>query len=107
VSRPAIPSPYSATLIEESDRFTLGSSDVYKVRIDATPRNDDGWFFRENLDTDLGETPKPELQWLSPNDLLITVHTAQIEGQRRRRFGGDGRPAGSLTVRYLADQPKQ
>jgi hypothetical protein len=106
-SRPNAPSPYSAILIEESDRFALGGSDVYKIRIDAAPHNDDGWFFRESLDTDLAETPTPELRWITANDLLVTVHTGQIDGLRRRRFGGDGRPVGSLTVRYLADQPKQ
>jgi hypothetical protein len=107
VSRPNAPSPYSATLIEESDRFALGAVDVYHIRIDAAPRNDDGWFFRQNLETDLGEPPKPELRWTSASDLFVTLHTAQMDGQWRRGFGGDGRPIGSLTVRYLADQPKQ
>ncbi|PXA85443.1 hypothetical protein DMC47_37560 [Nostoc sp. 3335mG] len=106
-SRPKVPSPYSAMLIEESDRFALGGSDTYHIRLDAAPRNDDGWFFRENLDTDLAEGPKPELSWPTANDLLVTIHTAQIDGQRRRRFGGDGRPEGSLVIRYVADQPKQ
>ena len=107
VSRPNAPSPYNATLIHESDRFALGGSDTYQIRIDAAPRNDNGWFFRENLDTDLAETPKPELRWSTANDLMVTVHTAHVDGQRRRRFGGDGRPEGSLIVQYIADQPKR
>ena len=106
-SRPKPPSPYSATLTEESYRFTLGASDAYEIRIDAAPHNDDGWFFRKDLDTDLAEAPKPELRWTTANDLLVTVHTAQIDGQWRRRFGGDGRPTGSLIVQYVPDQPKQ
>ncbi len=98
-------SPYSATLIEES--YNNGESNSYRVRLDTARRNDDGWFFVEDLDTDLIISPKPVLQWTSTNDLLVTVHTAEIEGQTQRRFGGDGRPVGSLIVRYLADQPKQ
>jgi len=96
------PSPYSATLIETD--YNNGESNEFQIRIDAAPNK---WFFVEELNSGLIISPKPYLQWTSPNDLLVTVHTAQIDGQTRRRLGGYGTPPGSLTIRYVADQPRQ
>jgi hypothetical protein len=104
-SRPALPSPYSATLFETN--YNNGESNALRIRFDAAPREDNGWFFVDDLNTGLIVSPKPEMRWTSPNDLLVTVHTAEIDGQTRRRFAGHGRPPGSLTIRYVADQPRQ
>ncbi len=105
ISRPVQKSAYSAMLIE--DTYNAGESNEYHLRLDAAPAGDDGWFFRNDLDTGLIISPKPDLRWTSPTDLLVTVHTAEIEGQIRRALGGNRHPVGSLTVRYIADQPKQ
>lgn len=75
--------------------------------MDAAPLGDNGWFFVDDLNTGLIISPKPDMRWTSPTDLLVTVHTTEIDGQTRRRFGGGGRPTGSLTIQYVADQPKQ
>ncbi|MGR6327721.1 hypothetical protein ACU5AX_01510 [Sphingomonas sp. XXL09] len=101
----ASPSPYSATLIETD--YNNGESNALRVRVDAAPHGDNGWFFVEDLSTGLITSPQPDMRWISPNDLLVTVHTAEIEGQTRRRFAGQGRPSGSLTIRYIADQKPQ
>lgn len=95
-------STYSATLTERD--YNQGESNAFKIRIDAAPLNDDGWFFVEDLHTGMINSEKPDLHWTSPNDIMVVVHTAKIEGQTRRLFGGGARPAGSLTIRYLADQ---
>lgn len=105
ISRPAQKSAFAAMLIE--DDYNAGESNEYHLRVDAVPAGDDGWFFKDDLHTGLIISPKPDLRWTSPTDLLVTVHTAEIDGQTRRRFGGNRHPAGSLTVRYIADQPKQ
>lgn len=102
ISRPTQKSAYSATLIK--DTYNDGESNQYHLRMDAAPACDDGWFFKDNLDTGLIISPKPDLRWTSPTDLLVTVHTGEIEGQTRRSLGRNGHPAGSLTIRYIADQ---
>ena len=104
-SRGIATSPYSATLTETD--YNHGESNAYQLRVDASAHGDDGWFFVDDLATDLITSPKPDVRWASPNDLIVSVHTAKIEGQTRRRFGNHGRPLGSLTVRYLPDQPDQ
>jgi len=98
-------SPYSATLL--TDSYNDGESNEFRLRLDAAPKGDDGWFFIEELKTDLATMPNPEVMWTSPNDLSVTVHTAKIDGQTRRRFGGHGRPDGSLIIKYVGDQPEQ
>ncbi len=98
-------SPYGATLL--TDSYNDGESNAFRLRLDAAPHGDDGWFFIEDLKTDLTATPNPEVKWTSPNDLIVTVHTAKIDGQTRRRFGGRSRPDGSLIIRYIGDQPVQ
>lgn len=105
VSRPAQKSAYSAVLTE--DTYNEGESNQYHLRLDAAPAGDDGWFFKNDLDTGLIVSPKPDVRWTSPTDLLVTVHTAEIEGQTRRALGGNRHPVGSLTVHYVADQPEQ
>ncbi|MGY2737340.1 hypothetical protein [Sphingomonas sp. UYP23] len=105
MSRPAQKSAYSAMLIE--DTYNAGESNEYHLRLDTAPAGDDGWFFKDDLDTGLIISPKPGLRWTSPTDLLVTVHTAEIEGKTRQALGGNHHPVGSLTVRYIADQPKQ
>ncbi len=99
------PSPYSATLVETD--YNNGESNALRVRLDMVPQGSNGWFFVEDLKTGLITSPKPEMTWSSPYDLLITVHTAEIKGLTRRRFCAYGWPSGSLTIRYVADQPTQ
>ena len=105
VSIPASKSPYRATLTE--DAYSLGESNQFSLRIDAQPTNGfNGWFYEGPLDAGGAiHSPRPQLVWTSPTDLLVTVHTAELEGQTIRRFGGDGRPRGSVTIRYIADGP--
>ena len=104
-SRPPKPSPYRATLIE--DAYNHGESNEFSLRIDAAPSNgDNGWFYEGPLDAGGAiHSPKPQLVWTSPTDLLVTVHTAKLEGQTVRRFGDNGRPSGSVTIRYVAEGP--
>jgi hypothetical protein len=104
-SHPSSPSPYSATLIETD--YNDGESNALRIRVDAAPRQDDGWFLIEDLNTGLVLSPKPDMRWTSPNDLIVTVHSAEIKGQTRRHFTGHGRPSGSLTIRYVVDQPRE
>ena len=102
-STPAEASPNRATLTE--DEYNLGESNQFSLRIDAQPANgDNGWFYEGPLEAGGAiHSPKPQLVWTSPTDLLVSVHTAELEGQTVRRFGGRGRPRGSVTIRYIAD----
>ena len=104
-SRPASTSPYRATLTE--DEYNFEESNQFTLRIDAEPlRGDNGWFYEGPLEAGGAmHSPKPQLLWTSPTDLLVTVHTAALDGQTVRRFGGNGRPKGSVTIRYIADGP--
>ena len=103
-------SPYTATLIEK--QYWMNT--LFDVRIDAadpkhgTGPEDRGWYFVEDLHNDDDTYPAPDVRWASPTELLVTMHTARIEGQVRRRFGGeDGLPLGSITVRYVRDVSKE
>lgn len=104
-SSSASTSPYRATLTE--DEYNLGESNQFSLRIDAQRANgDDGWFYEGPLEAGGAiHSPRPQLVWTSATDLLVTVHTAELEGQTIRRFGGSGRPKGSVTIRYIADGP--
>lgn len=104
-SRPWGPSPYRAMLIE--DAYNHRESNEFSLRMDAAPANgDNGWFYIDPLAAG-GRilSPRPQLTWTSPTNLLVTVHTGELEGQTVGHFGGDGRPVGSETVRYIADGP--
>ncbi|WP_308514363.1 hypothetical protein [Sphingomonas flavescens] len=103
--RPTAKSPYRATLTE--DTYNFGESNRFSLRIDASPSNgDNGWFYEGPLEAGGAvHAPKPELVWTSSTDLLVTVHTAELEGKTVRRFGGNGRPRGSVTIRYIPHGP--
>lgn len=99
-------SPYQATLI--GDDFNLGESQQFSLRIDAQPAEagDNGRFFEGPIEAGGAiNPPRPQLVWTSATDLLVTAHTKELEGQTTRRFGGNGRPRGSVTIRYVADGP--
>lgn len=102
-SRPSPTSLFRATLTE--DAYNYGESNEFSLRIDASPsKSDNGWFFVGPLETGGRiHSPKPQLSWTSPADLLVTVHTGELTGQTIRRFGGNGRPSGSVTFQYIAD----
>lgn len=98
-------SPYRATLTE--DEYNFGESNEFSLRIDAQRSDgDNGWFFVVSLDAGgATHSPKPQLVWTTATDLLVTVHTADLEGQTIRKFGGKNRSRGSVTVRYIAYGP--
>lgn len=102
-SRPMKASPYRATLIE--DAYNHRETNEFSIRIDAAAvKGTDGYFFVQPLDTG-GHllSPRPQLTWTSPTDLVVTVHTGQLDGQVVRQLGGFGEPSGSLTIHYIAD----
>ena len=104
-SHPAKPSPYKATLTEDS--YNYGDTNQFSLRIDAAAgKGGEGYFFTGPLDAGGAmSSPRPQLIWTSPTDLLVTVHTAELEGQTVRQLGDFGQPRGSLTIRYVADAP--
>ena len=104
VSQPSEKSPYKATVTGKT--YNWGESQTFSIRIDAVPvGRDSGWFLSDDIDSGgLVRAVKPTLVWRTPTDLLVLVHTQSLSGETVRRFGEGQRPAGSLTLRYIANQ---
>lgn len=105
VSQPFRGAPYTATLTGKT--FNWGESASYTLQLDAAPAGGDrGWGFRQDVDSGGAiRAVRPRLKWTSPTDLLVVVHTDRLSGTTVRRLNDLHRPAGSLTYRYIADQP--